>query len=119
VNRRRFIGTLIGGVTASAAVRTFPFRVFSFPAEIKLAGTCWYNVDSFMIPGHSNVEALLAAEIRREFGEWPNIHSYGSYAKPPRSLELEAWKVFYEGESRVIDVSQSPYLDDFTRNVLS
>lgn len=34
MNRRSFLGSLIGGVAASAAVRTWPFRVFSFPAEI-------------------------------------------------------------------------------------
>jgi hypothetical protein len=37
-NRRGFLkmmGGLVGGVAASAAVRTFPFRVFSFPTEIK------------------------------------------------------------------------------------
>lgn len=31
MNRRAFLGTLIGGVAAAAAVRTFPFRVYSFP----------------------------------------------------------------------------------------
>lgn len=36
MDRRKFISTLIGGVAASAAVRTFPFRVFSFPSEIAL-----------------------------------------------------------------------------------
>jgi hypothetical protein len=35
LSRRGFLGSLIGGVAAAAAVRTFPFRVFSFPAEIK------------------------------------------------------------------------------------
>lgn len=34
MNRRGFLTKLIGGVAASAAVRTFPFRVFSFPAAI-------------------------------------------------------------------------------------
>lgn len=33
MNRRGFLRTLIGGVAATAAVRTFPFRVYSFPAE--------------------------------------------------------------------------------------
>jgi hypothetical protein len=32
-NRREFLKTLIGGVAASAAVRTWPFRVYSFPSE--------------------------------------------------------------------------------------
>ena len=34
MDRRKFLSTLIGGVAATAAVRTFPFRVFSFPKEI-------------------------------------------------------------------------------------
>jgi hypothetical protein len=36
MDRRKFLGSLIGGLAASAAVRTFPFRVFSFPKEIEL-----------------------------------------------------------------------------------
>lgn len=35
MNRRNFLSTLIGGLAATAAVRSFPFRVFSFPKEIK------------------------------------------------------------------------------------
>lgn len=34
MNRRNFMRSLVGGVAAAAAVRTFPFRVFSFPTEI-------------------------------------------------------------------------------------
>lgn len=34
MNRRNFLSTLIGGLATAAAVRTFPFRVFSFPKEI-------------------------------------------------------------------------------------
>jgi hypothetical protein len=34
MNRRNFLGTLIGGVAAAAAVRTWPFRVYSFPTEL-------------------------------------------------------------------------------------
>ena len=37
MNRRAFLGSLIGGVAASAAVRTWPFRVFSFPSAPVLA----------------------------------------------------------------------------------
>jgi hypothetical protein len=37
MNRRNFLGMMIGGVATAAAVRTFPFRVFSFPKEIKRA----------------------------------------------------------------------------------
>jgi hypothetical protein len=35
MNRRNFFGLMVGGVAASTAVRTWPFRVFSFPTEIK------------------------------------------------------------------------------------
>jgi len=34
MDRRAFFGTMIGGVAATAAVRTWPFRVFSFPSEV-------------------------------------------------------------------------------------
>lgn len=36
MNRRNFIQTLVGGLTTAAAVRTFPFRVFSFPQRVWL-----------------------------------------------------------------------------------
>lgn len=32
MNRRNFLG-MIGGVAATAAVRTWPFRVYSFPSQ--------------------------------------------------------------------------------------
>ena len=32
MNRRSFLGTLVGGVATTAAVRTWPFRVYSFPS---------------------------------------------------------------------------------------
>jgi hypothetical protein len=34
MNRRSFLKTLVGGVAGAAAVRTWPFRVFSFPSEV-------------------------------------------------------------------------------------
>jgi len=39
MNRRKFLNSLVGGIAASAAVRTFPFRVFSFPSEIHVPTT--------------------------------------------------------------------------------
>lgn len=35
MNRRNFVRTLISGIATTAAVRTFPFRVFSFPQNIR------------------------------------------------------------------------------------
>ena len=37
MDRRYFLRSLIGGVAGSAAVRTWPFRVYSFPSKIVLA----------------------------------------------------------------------------------
>lgn len=34
MDRRGFLKLLIGGVATTAAVRTFPFRVYSFPTEL-------------------------------------------------------------------------------------
>lgn len=53
MNRRAFLGSLIGGVVAASAVRTFPFRVFSFPSEIitgnRLLTTDWITAESLRI----------------------------------------------------------------------
>lgn len=38
-SRRNFLGSLVGGLSVAAAVRTFPFRVFSFPREIVVPGS--------------------------------------------------------------------------------
>jgi hypothetical protein len=35
MERRNFLKMMVGGVAAAAAVRTFPFRVFSFAKEIQ------------------------------------------------------------------------------------
>jgi len=34
LDRRHFLRNLVGGIAATAAVRTWPFRVYSFPTEI-------------------------------------------------------------------------------------
>ena len=34
MDRRNFLRSLVGGVAVTAAARTFPFRVFSFPLQI-------------------------------------------------------------------------------------
>jgi hypothetical protein len=34
LNRREFFSRMIGGVAAAAAVRMWPFRVYSFPTEV-------------------------------------------------------------------------------------
>lgn len=69
MERRKFLSTLIGGVAATAAVRTFPFRVFSFPKEIQ-SGT-WGNLERCPYPARlstpylSNGVAVTPELIRR------------------------------------------------------
>jgi hypothetical protein len=36
MDRRNFLGSLIGGIAATAAVRSWPFRVYSFPSELNI-----------------------------------------------------------------------------------
>lgn len=36
MNRREFIGSVVGGIATGTAVRTWPFRVYSFPTEFRI-----------------------------------------------------------------------------------
>jgi hypothetical protein len=58
MNRRNFLGFLAGGLAASAAVRTFPFRVFSFPTTVLPGSPEWWADprNRFKLP--SGVELL-------------------------------------------------------------
>jgi hypothetical protein len=57
MNRRNFLSTLIGGVVTAAAVRTFPFRVFSFPTQ--LTGN-WEGLHIDPFPGVLTTPKLFA-----------------------------------------------------------
>ena len=53
MERRSFLKTLLGGVAASAAVRTWPFRVYSFPSEIKTPDMAFiYDFDLELVGLH-------------------------------------------------------------------
>jgi hypothetical protein len=41
IDRRSFLRTIVGGVAAGAAVRTWPFRVYSFPSKV----IPWFSAD--------------------------------------------------------------------------
>jgi hypothetical protein len=43
MDRRGFLRSLVGGVAVAAAVRTFPFRVYSFPPAPVLAGNEFFD----------------------------------------------------------------------------
>jgi hypothetical protein len=71
MDRRKFLSTLIGGVASTAAVRTFPFRVFSFPKEAKIA------------------EKAMACEWPAMFGPPKGVALYGSaIGGQPRFLRM-------------------------------
>lgn len=83
MNRRNFLRTLVGGVAASAAVRTWPFRVYSFSSEIvydeatispiyqaygmsflEAAGPgTWENLDRTTYPGKLKVPLLFLQKV--------------------------------------------------------
>ena len=81
MNRRNFLSTLIGGVATAAAVRTFPFRVFSFPKEITIypslempipiGVTVWVSPINGIGGPYRLVEELSLAEAKARYGyEW-------------------------------------------------
>lgn len=45
MERRGFLKLIVGGVAAAAAVRTFPFRVFSIPREIVIPYPAMFGGD--------------------------------------------------------------------------
>lgn len=59
INRRGFLGMMIGGVAATAAVRTFPFRVFSFPTNITIVTP--YDI--------SAIERILVPDVEAAWGK--------------------------------------------------
>lgn len=85
MNRRNFFRQMIGGVAAAAAVRTWPFRVYSFPSELRILNpivraTTATNYFSGCTPSYiARIQALelenLAEEIpdliRNESTLWP------------------------------------------------
>lgn len=54
-DRRHFLRNLVGGLAATAAVRTWPFRVYSFPTEI---------VQPKIYPFFDNIDVTMLADLR-------------------------------------------------------
>jgi hypothetical protein len=63
MNRRGFISSLVGGVAATAAVRSWPFRVFSFPAQVITPGMRDHGEQliRFALEGDHQLDALRQA----------------------------------------------------------
>ena len=58
MNRREFLSTLVGGVSVNAAVRTWPFRVFSFPSKIVIPTHRFSFFEMFALDGPEMSEFL-------------------------------------------------------------
>lgn len=64
MQRRSFFRMVIGGVAMSAAVRTWPFRVFSFPKRITVSS---FGVSDFSVPaGEGLPSKILKSYVRTE-----------------------------------------------------
>lgn len=66
MDRRNFLRSMIGGLAAGAAVRTFPFRVFSFPTDIV--------IPNIMVRGE--FPALLAPGLRHIFLSYSSLQQF-------------------------------------------
>lgn len=50
MDRRNFLRTMVGGLVAGAAVRTWPFRIYSFPSHLGAPNDLFGYV-SYLQPG--------------------------------------------------------------------
>ncbi len=89
MNRRGFLQLMVGGVATAAAVRTFPFRVYSFPTEVKLVTPTTASLfqDVYATGQSKNFAQLLAPGLRGTFLKWlessnPVEYRYGFLGEP-------------------------------------
>jgi hypothetical protein len=76
MDRRNFFRTMVGGVTAAAAVRTWPFRVFSFPSTVEVSRA---ELDATMAVFQRNLDldAIQAVELEAFRKEIPVLIENG------------------------------------------
>lgn len=71
MDRRNFLRSLVGGVAATAAVRTWPFRIYSFPSQVVTPSVVpnylWktYSVD-VVLPDEAFCPTPLLSYLRTE-----------------------------------------------------
>jgi hypothetical protein len=81
MNRRGFLGALVGGVAIQAAERTWPFRVYSFASTPKVApgySTYIFGKESFVF---TPTVSLAAGHVGFD-SEYPYRFSYKMWMKP-------------------------------------
>jgi hypothetical protein len=94
-SRRGFLGLMIGGIAASAAVRTWPFRVFSFPSSVPQIILYELNGQS-VFPLYAPNSALSSARV-----SYLCAKSRGKLALHPFEVpHLALWKGDFESYRR-------------------
>ena len=73
MDRRNFFRQMIGGVAAAAAVRTFPFRVFSFPTDLRIVNPIVGQTNYFSGCSASYMAAIQALELETIAQEIPDL----------------------------------------------
>ena len=81
MNRRAFIGSLVGGVATATAVRTWPFRVFSFPSKIVIPSHRFSFLEMFALNGPEMAE-FLPAEFDMDLDTFMRLQRPWPWAKP-------------------------------------
>lgn len=58
LNRRNFFRLMVGGVAAAAAVREWPFRVYSFPSRVVDESSCVTDIAKYASPIYLDRDAI-------------------------------------------------------------
>jgi hypothetical protein len=110
MDRRKFLSTLIGGVATAAAVRTFPFRVFSFPSK-KMGNFGGLMLDPY--PGR-----LCTPELRLPFslalGNGVTKYGYIAY-----SLNKDGIWTLKDADTRKLEIERMYKARQFFHNGIS
>lgn len=84
MNRRGFLKALVGGIAGAAAVRTWPFRVFSFPGEVIVVKRSFCTDDVVREALRILLRNMnMAASFNTEFA-MPNVGSTVTIRYPQR-----------------------------------
>lgn len=84
MDRRSFFRTMVGGGAASAAVRTWPFRVYSFPTQITIPPRTVPNeiaiwLDRLLAYQEANLDCINKTLVR-SFLKLVDENPYSSFA---------------------------------------
>jgi hypothetical protein len=70
MNRRELLGSLVGGIVLSVAVRTFPFRVFSFPENPHIPKNFYQmqeDIRNSIADGSTGIDVIFERPVSEEY----------------------------------------------------